>query len=489
MKYIALALILLLCLPLAACQSAGEESGQSKTMAEIQKEAAQAGASAEAEENAGKDVLRVVTDMDCRSELMGKPSQARQGKKTFQTILKHFGGTPSGIEVQLEILPDVDKGYDAELTHIRTEIAAGAGPDVFLMSGFGYGIDCYEGETMAPENTLFQNPESAMKKGLFLPLDQYIEDAQFMEFDKLDPAVMAAGRNDQGQVVLPMFYQLDQAVVVKEADPGSLPGSWDEGVAIAGQDEYILEAYGFGLRFTRFRNMCFGQVADNQKEELLLDQETFFQRCKEAVNLYAQAVPHLKEAASGSYVDSLSKMLAFVGYWAGYPPVEDAAFTSFVFHNEKGQINAPIETWCAVNKNTKHPEDAFFIVDCLLSKDFLSQEAFWIPAETYKYSSEQMTFFYLAGEGLVPVHTGLLSNSKGRYKYIETLGNTQRELLKEARESIGYAYFTSNVDREIDQMMAELMKRVYDGEALTDEDIRKACDKCYTTLKMMLAES
>lgn len=38
-------------------------------------------------------------------------------------------------------------------------------------------------------------------------------------------------------------------------------------------------------------------------------------------------------------------------------------------------------------------------------------------------------------------------------------------------------------------MMAELMTRVYDGEALTDEDIRKACDKCYTTLKMMLAES
>lgn len=490
-KYITMVLaFLLLCLPLGGCKSHEEESRKPKTMAEAQIKKAQASAAAQEQENETQDILRVVTDIDCRSKMMGRSSQASQGKQIFQTILKHFGGVPSGMEVELNLLP-MDEGgaYDSELTHIRTELAAGAGPDVFLMSGFGYGIDSFEGETYVPKNTLFQNPESAMKKGLFLPLDDYIPNARFMDFDKLDPTVMAAGRNDQGQVVLPMFYQLDQAVLVKEADPGSLPGSWGQGVAMAGPDEYILEAYGFGLRFTRFRNMCFGQVADNQKEELLLDQETFFQRCKEAVNLYAQAVPRLKEVISGSYVDSLSKMLAFVGYWTGYPSVEDAAFTSFVFHNEKGQINAPIETWCAVNKNTKHPDDAFFIVDCLLSKDFLSQEAFWIPTETYKYNSDQMTFFYMAGEGLVPVHTGLLSNPKGRYKYIETLGGPQRELLKEARESIGYAYFTSNVDREIDRMMAELMTRVYDGEALTDEDICKACDKCYTTLKMMLAES
>lgn len=128
-------------------------------------------------------------------------------------------------------------------------------------------------------------------------------------------------------------------------------------------------------------------------------------------------------------------------------------------------------------------------MDCLLSKEFLSQEDFWTKVSSGSGQHDQMSFFWLAGEDCVPVHTGLLSSAKGRYKYVDALTGPQRDTLKEARQSIGYAYFTSNIDREIDRTMQGLLERLYNGEELTEEQVRKATDKCYTTLKMMLAES
>ena len=160
----------------------------------------------------------------------------------------------------------------------------------------------------------------------------------------------------------------------------------------------------------------------------------------------------------------------------------------FVPGTASGSINAAIETWCAVSSSTKYPEDAFFIADILLSYDFLKQEPFWSKQPPAQKNSQSMTFFWTAGESLVPVHTGLLSG-KGSYKYNEGLIPARRAAIKNARENIGYAYFTSNVDREIDHMAAELFDKARQGESLTGDDIRKAADKTYTTMKMMLAES
>ncbi len=244
-----------------------------------------------------------------------------------------------------------------------------------------------------------------------------------------------------------------------------------------------------GLALSGFRYMCFGPLADHQSEELLITQDELFQRAKEAVDLYKRATPRLKTYETmADYLEQARAMLAYNGYWFGYLGAEDISHSSHVFYNSQGEINAAIETWCAVNKNTQHPEDAFAIVDMLMSREFLGQEAFWNKQPTYRYNSEQMTFFYLAGEGFQPVHKDLLSGPK-RYKYNETINTAQKKVFSNARDSIGCAYFTSNLDREMDRLAADLLQRVYDGGDLTDEELRKETDKCYTTLKMMLAES
>ncbi len=476
-----LALCLLFTL-FSACQGGETESSKPKLAAEAQKE--KAASSAQREEDV--EVLRVVTDLDCRSTLMGRASNASQGKRTFQTILKHFGGTPSGIEVELEILPaEMGGPYDSELTHLRTEIMAGGGPDVFLMSGFG------DGGSATPANTLFQNPESAMKKGFFLPLDDYIENAQFMEFDKLDQGVMAAGRNDQGQVILPMFYRLNEIQINREMDPAQFPSDWN---GAAASDNELVQWAGAQWAGYGFRNACFGKIADNESEELLITGEELFQRTKEALELckaYAPEMSRLQELqGQGDYNVFLKEVAVNVTPWgSGYIAMEDNVNSSYVLKNPQGEISAPIETWCAVNKNTQHPQDAFFIVDLLLSKKFLQQEDFWNKEPSYQYHPDQMTFFWMAGQGYLPVYSTLLTNSKNTYKFVNPLNNAQRKLLSKTRDEISYAYFTSNLDREIDRMYGELSVRTYVGEEVTDEEIRKATEKCYTTLKMMLAES
>lgn len=474
-KVLALLIALLVfCLPLASCQSGEKEDGTSS-------EASSKETSSKSEGSAGTETLRVVTDLANRMLLYGKKLNTTQAKQAFNSILNYFGGTFSGLKVELEILSSDNAGaYESELTHIRTEIAAGAGPDVFLMSCFG----------SSARDTLFLNPESAMERGIFLPLDSYIENAQFMEFDQFDQAVMEAGRSEQGQVILPMFYQLNQLFLYRDTDPAALPAGWDEAVAMAKEDEYIRDAYAQALSWSsNFRAACFGKISNNKDEELLISQEELFQRTKEAVELYQSDLPTLLEYEHAQYEDFLENVLAQVDAWDNNLALERGEYTSFTLRDEEGKVTVPIETWCAVNRNTQHPEDAFAIVDMLLSKEFLSQEIFWSKTQRAGGNHDSMAFFWTAGESCVPVHTGLLSDARGSYKYINGLTSNQRKALTNARENIGYVYFPNRAEREMDQMLADLLERIYNGETLSDEAIRKETDKCYTTMKLMLGES
>ncbi len=229
---------------------------------------------------AGEGALQVVTDMDWMAQWYRGRTQAYQGQKTFARILDYFGGMPGGTEVQLEVLPAEDGSYQAALTRMRTEIMAGGGPDVCYLSGFG---GC---EDSLPTDTLFPNPEHAMASGFFLSLDRYMEEAQFMEPEKLLDSVMEAGRYEGAQYILPMFYRLPMGVLLREAGPEDLPSGWDE--AAASQEEDIQRMYALAAASSvpGFREIAFGRIADNVGEELLLDKDTLFQRTREALSLY-----------------------------------------------------------------------------------------------------------------------------------------------------------------------------------------------------------
>lgn len=262
-------IVFILCLFLGlfpACRSGETESAGSRLAADVQREkaAASAAASKALQEEEGIQPLRVVTDSYQVQSWFGESKSAPDlGKKAFQEILEHFGGTPNGMEAELEVLSLENGRYEAELTHLRTEIMSGAGPDVFHMSGFGGGIQGL------PESTLFPNPENAMASGFFLPLDEYVENARFMELDKLQKTVMDAGCYKGSRYILPMFYRLPVGLLRREEEPGALPASWDE--AVASPDGEIRQQYARAAEeIPGFRETAFGRIADNAGQELLI---------------------------------------------------------------------------------------------------------------------------------------------------------------------------------------------------------------------------
>ncbi len=427
------------------------------------------------------ETLRIATDMGSMSKWYTGKTRVKEGSHALQQIVDHFGGTPNGLKVELEVLPTKDGEYQSALTHMRTEIMAGNGPDVFYLSGFG---SC---EDSLPTDTLFPNPEHAMASKFFLPLDKYIENARFMEWDKLDQTVMAAGQYDGSQYIMPMFYRLSMGVLHRETDAESLPSDWQEAIASGEEDILRMYAQAVSRSTPGFRETVFGQIADNIGEELLLDKDELFQRTKEALALYEKypKVPSGSKTNSGMWYINYSDYSLYYLSGTEDPPKGNTDFTFFAPKGTQGCVTASVEHWCAVGNSTKHPEDAFFMVDVLLSEEFLSCRHFWNIKNS---SSVDIPLLGYPGYGCIPVNTELLSNNKKKFKDC-SIPAKQSTALAEARGDITYAYITSNVDRELDHMFIELRDRIKQGENLTDNDIRKATDKTYSTLRMMLAES
>ncbi|MBP3704061.1 MAG: extracellular solute-binding protein, partial [Clostridia bacterium] len=102
------------------------------------------------------------------------------------------------IELEIEYIPEHGNSErNTVISRLRTEIMSGKGPDIFLM-----------GSNSGDIEPLFKVPEKNMANGIFLPLNDYIENAQFMEFDKLVPGVMSAGQYDGEQYILPLTYTM-----------------------------------------------------------------------------------------------------------------------------------------------------------------------------------------------------------------------------------------------------------------------------------------
>lgn len=68
-----------------------------------------------------------------------------------------------------------------------------------------------------------------MSNHLFLPLDDYIENAGYIEWDNLQLQVMEAGRNNEGWQLLPLTYTFEATFFDGSYKPESqFPMTWDE---------------------------------------------------------------------------------------------------------------------------------------------------------------------------------------------------------------------------------------------------------------------
>ena len=149
-------------------------------------------------------------------------------------------------------------------------------------------------------------------------------------------------------------------------------------------------------------------------------------------------------------------------------PRELPAYTMLPSYNRDGGVTASITSFAAVNANTKYPDEAFRVLDCLMSED-VQQNAYIVN------SVSGMSVYDELGSTDMPIG----SSSKW------WLNETNYDSFCAVREQISTVKFYTLLDREA---MFTLGK-AYLAEDATEDSVRKAVHSAYSTMKMMLAES
>lgn len=385
-------------------------------------------------------------------------------KEGLSRFLESVPGYNREFHVEYELLDEGGSERDMRLIRLRTEMMAGAGPDIFFCDQYVGVVKMYwqfkHDSSETESGPMFNFPEQAMRNHLFLPLDDYIKNARFMDFDQLLPVVMEAGRTEEGLMILPVTYSFDVGYFRKpDFTPETAPKTRRELLDV---DDPFLNVVGVGGYGDLPLNV-FSPAARLEEEEPGFSQEDLTAFCLE----YRDAERQYWEIREDFHVGESP--------WIGYGPLEIILYQESYYdgdvivptYNQQDGITAYVSSFAAINRNANYPNYAFQVLDKLLSV----QE----QQEARIYGDSR----YFAG---LPTHreVGGGETPMGGKRLDEGIFRQYVDL----REKITETRFLNMMDREA-MGLADVC--VQDG--VTEEDIRQAARKTYTTMQMLLAES
>ncbi len=390
-------------------------------------------------------------------EVEQKKGSTTTSYKKFKDVITELGGPE---DIELELAPKCGNERDIFLTALRTEMMSGKGPDLFItLSGYGNHWDDPSLTEMCRTYSLFQFPQQAMKRNMFLPLDSYIENAQFMEWDKLTPVIMEAGRTDKGQLLLPMTYTVPVGIfksgdVDFPLDPGL---SWRD--MLSGPPAAQVSA---ASSHASLQSAALWPIADYEHDKLALTEEELL----EYVAARAEAGERLKsERVPEGSVSSL-----IPNYWFDEGISSEDELTMIPLYSRSGGYSAVITSFIGINANTKRPDDAFFITDYLMSKE----------------GQQSKLYAHMTSGSAVPTMEGLLSGrgwgvSDAGDSYVYMPENLYKEFVK-VRDNISGAEFYTPLDAELFSLYSELFDSA-------EKPLEELVHEFYMRMNMILAES
>ena len=361
-------------------------------------------------------------------------------------------GYGTDFKVDYTYLPRTGAERESQLTSIRTEILAGKGPDIFICCCPNFNYD--------NSKPLFLFPNQVMERRAFLPLDSYLENAEYMEWDKLFQPVMEAGKNEEGQQLLPMSYQITAMLFDSELYSciEELPMTWE--MMKASNDPIIQYAGSF-----QSINNLFGELADYRNDQLSFTEDELLLRYSELCDLNRlrdqQDLNGLyKEKGGTTLLDIGAPSIPLLG-----DKLDDSSpnYIMIPMYNVDGGVTANITSFAAINRNTTYPELSFRMLDCLLSKDVQSRSSI--------YGNVMGT----------PVHMELAQKGQhaqtifGGTWYMNEWNFAQFSSL---RDQVNEVKFYTELD--------ELLIRMSEEE---NKPLDKVVHDCYTKMQMLLAES
>ena len=433
-----------------------------------------------------EDPLRICIDLPnlSTSDSMGEIS-------ALKDFLSRLRGTVGLEDVVIEIIPttddivvlkEVNAARSAAIERIQSEILNGGGPDVFIAQ-YQMGLDA--GTFLADydiPSCLFEYPGKAMEYGRFLPLDEYIENNTVLtEWDKLTQPVLEAGRNWEGQQIIPLNYTMPLLCCPKAVwehvpdkrytwndmltNPELLPYSRDManfGYAVHahGSDETVfVEGTLMGM------NLLYGDIIDYESEKLIVTEEELVNTMEQILSLDQkdsymgiEQAEEIEACEVQMRTEHINKPMTFLP-----------------LYNMKGGVTVEIEKYAAVNRNTKRPEDAFKVIDLLMSKNF-----------------QQSSFLYnqlICRGWSMPLHEELFQKSTPVGGMGGYMLDSNFEAFSKVREQITDAYFMSEGSRMLRMILLKCRRRNEDEpEKDVKEIIEETVRETYIALEKSLHE-
>lgn len=395
----------------------------------------------------------------------GKYTGAKQRQAAVDQFLQDLKDAGGPENVQVEFIEDRGSDRDGQLTHLRAEIMAGSGPDLFVLKQTG-------------ESDLFLFPEKKLEDGLFLALDKYMENARFMEPDKMLKPVFDAGKSADGrQFLLPMTYDIDAAVLRESwmdfdhTAPHSFEEMLDSGTKLGsvlslwkvGEPGYnsLIEVY-----------PALGQLADYKKESLNFTQEELGEFFDKLLEYDLKAEDGGIKSPSGLLLGNLTNLHVDVAdrVWAREP------VALVPLYDRDGGVTARVNFFAGVNANTKNPAGAFWAADFLLGRDYMLDSDLYM----YMWSDTLPIYTDLLGPD---THVPYIRSDNPANDFYHGFTGQHWEAYQTLMGLITGAEFPSQLDSQLGVAYA----RYYQAE--DDSAREKVVSEVYSTMRMMLGES
>ena len=249
------------------------------------------------------------------------------------------------LNVEFFVLSEDAQERETQISSLRVEIMAGGGPDGYLFSS-PTSNTTFNGEGRPA--ALFPDVQRTMQSGAFLPLDDYIEESEYLRPEDHFAPVFDAGKTDEGQVVLPITYYASVFLLDKAqlADPDFTPKTWDV-------RNNLYTWCGAGIP----------RIADYTTEKTILTEE----------NLTAQFEDLLAMPASES-IDEETALIQRGSYaqtdegMAYYAQNQDTV-NALAIPNTEGGVTAFITSYAAINRNSPKADEVFRFFELLFSDE------------------------------------------------------------------------------------------------------------------------
>lgn len=438
----------------------------------------------------------ILCDLDSENLFWGNYRTTERA--SFLKTIEHVVGIkPENVE--FEFLPTASESErSAQIAALRTEIMAGGGPDLYILSchlpGWKNEIQRHSWYDVSmnyeKEERLFTDVQAAMKNKCFLPLDDLIQnDALWLDTSLLHTAALDAGRTEEGQVVLPLTMTFPLAFYQENALSLPLPDSFAE--AKSWKDTAVRHAYATAAN-RQFPDIL-GQLADYETETLLFSEEKLLDTVRWAVKAqkdFPEQEYSLDAPCEDGFCDVLS--LDYSDFWnwdaIAFPEEGKEQFFSPIRNLDNG-VTASIVNYVCINRNTKYPKEAFRTAEILFTRNLQSTT---YPTESWEFEDffpspvDNTQSFLLQATFGVPVRNDLLKNSD--YSYIQhyVQGPGAEEIFQkytEAREEITCVRFYGTLELELQEMYEKCLK------AENKTEMEAIVSETYQVLLMILAES